>query len=56
MLAQPVDLVELSKKFLNKWVAIDPENGDVLAAAESVREVLAATNSEMPLVLKVRRT
>lgn len=51
-----IDLVALAPNYAGRWVALDPESGDVLASGDSAKEVVDAAEvagSEMPLVLRV---
>lgn len=52
----PVDLVALAPDYAGRWVALDPESGEVLASGDSAREVMdaaEATGTELPVVIKV---
>ena len=52
----PVDLMTLATEYAGRWVAIDPENGGVLASGASAKEVLdaaKAAGASIPLVMKV---
>lgn len=51
-----IDLVELSKKYAGRWVALDPDDGHVLASGDSAVDVLAAAEAlgaELPILLQV---
>ena len=53
---KPIDLVELARKFVGKWVALHPETHDVVAAGESakaVREEATEAGVDTPLILEV---
>ena len=50
------DLVELASKYSGKWVALHPDDGTVVAAGQSPREVMEAAEAdgiEDPFVLHV---
>jgi hypothetical protein len=51
------DLVALAQEYAGRWVALDPEDGAVLASGESAKDVFEAAKAEgveLPLVLYVR--
>ena len=56
MTQKPLDLVELARRFVGKWVALHPETRDLLAAgasAKAVREEAAEAGVDTPLILQI---
>ncbi len=52
----PPDLVELAKSYSGKWVALHPDDGSVVAAGQSPREVMEVAEADgidEPFVLHV---
>ena len=50
------DLVSLAERFSGQWVALNPDDGTVVASGDSARVVFEAAEGdgiEMPVVLRV---
>ena len=51
-----VDFMSLSREFPGKWVALDPESGEVLVVGATVEEIsamVAEKKIEDPLITKI---